>query len=651
MLSIESRSHSSLTTLDHRWPVLRPHYRNGEGAMANGTYKHRAGFDRAWATSGTLKWDERVPVAADCADLPDQPKYTDALVEVAAWFWTEGHIRKLRDGAPGRNVTITQSAAAAGNCERIRSALTRAFGPRVQRLTRRGTSPLPSAPEWCEWVSGRNATWSLNAEAGELLQGLAPGRVPSHAFLLALTRSQLALFIETSMLADNSGKSSLAQKDPAAAEAFQFACILAGYATSVKPNSYPSHDRQGREYHMHNVRIRSQRVFWPMRGKAGLGKPERVTYSGEVWCPTTANGTWLARRRGSVYFTGNSSWIRDVQLAVSRLIVPHEYLDNIGRGKGAVFEPDRRVFTPLSFLHDNGSAPPAITMNQFKIRWQEHQQTCQDLVNRIVQEAGYSPQTFGDYQGNAPTATEIEARERTSLLTRQKKIRYWRPVLQDAIYSLMCVAKLYFGATAIEPERPDVEFTPVAIPDEQLLAQTVATLAGAEAASKRTLVMMAHPEWSDDEVTAEVRQIIAETGLEMAARARIALAMPPGETLYEAEQELATPVTANVPPDVDTDIQDQQEDGGSTVMASKGKTTTISGSKGRSLSHSRRAACTSPSACRRARRSPRRRWPQLRPGSTGRRRQASELRDRACSLPDGRPQRRTTGRRARDGNW
>ena len=94
--------------------------------------------------------------------------------------------------------------------------------------------------------------------------------------------------------------------------------------------------------------------------------------------------------------------MRDIQLGVMPPDRPAEYLDNIGRGQGAVFEPDRRVFTPLNFLHDNGSGPPAITENQFKIRWEEHQNTCTDLVNRIVQEAGYSPQSFGDYQGNAP---------------------------------------------------------------------------------------------------------------------------------------------------------------------------------------------------------------------------------------------------------
>ncbi len=40
-----------------------------------------------------------------------------------------------------------------------------------------------------------------------------------------------------------------------------------------------------------------------------------------------------------------SSWMRDVRLGKARLIVLHSYLENIGRGKGAVSEPDREVYS------------------------------------------------------------------------------------------------------------------------------------------------------------------------------------------------------------------------------------------------------------------------------------------------------------------
>jgi len=35
-------------------------------------------------------------------------------------------------------------------------------------------------------------------------------------------------------------------------------------------------------------------------------------HTGYVWCPTTKNHTWLARRDGKVYFTGNTQYDYDV---------------------------------------------------------------------------------------------------------------------------------------------------------------------------------------------------------------------------------------------------------------------------------------------------------------------------------------------------
>lgn len=238
-----------------------------------------------------------------------------------------------------------------------------------------------------------------------------------------------------------------------------------------------------------------------------------------------------------------SSWMRDIRLAKARLIVPKEYLDNIGRGKGAVFDPSREVYSPMNMLHDDGGNASNIVMNQFLIRWQEHQQTCQDLINRVVQEAGYSPQTFGDYDGNAPTATEIQARERVSMLTRSKKINYWRPALQDIIYGLMTIEQ-QMGNSAITPERPDVEFIETISPGQLELAQTAQAMDSAGAASRETLVELMHPDWTPDEVSKEVDRIRDETGISMAAHARIALAAPMGEPL---QQEIADLAGSDIP--------------------------------------------------------------------------------------------------------
>lgn len=253
-----------------------------------------------------------------------------------------------------------------------------------------------------------------------------------------------------------------------------------------------------------------------------------------------------------------SSWQRDVRLAKARLIVPQQYLDNIGRGKGAVFDPDRQVYSPINMMTSGGGTQD-IMAQQFAIRVAEHQQTCADYVNRIVQGAGYSGQTFGEYDGGqGMTATEIRARERKTLITRNKKVLYWRPGIRDFLYGWLAVKRSIFNDTSVSPERPEAEFPEAVLPDQLELAQTASALAMADAASKETLVRMVHPDWSDAEVRNEVRMIYAETGLDLANRARVMLASPMGstETLSEQVQELAdpenAPATALLPDSGDT---------------------------------------------------------------------------------------------------
>jgi hypothetical protein len=308
MISAESKTHSSLTTLNHRWPALS---RTGE---------------RLWRTSATLRSHDRIPVAAECADLPDTAKYSDDLVELAAWMWTEGSIQ-------GRNVDITQSHEVhPENCARITAALTRTFGPESSHFPHRGhykAGYIPAQPRRAKSEADYTPRWKrtgdhfvLNPEAGEIVQALAPGRVPSREFLLALTRAQLELFIQVSMLGDGSasrpqrthvpsrGSATLEQKDPAAVEAFAFALILSGRGVSISTRGTPA--RRTRFHYFMTVVTIHERVLRSIvpvtrRTPRGVdGTFERTTYSGDVWCPSTLNGTWLARRHGKVYFTGNS---------------------------------------------------------------------------------------------------------------------------------------------------------------------------------------------------------------------------------------------------------------------------------------------------------------------------------------------------------
>ena len=294
MISAEGKTHSSLSTLNHRWPVVS---RDGV---------------RKWKTTPELATNDKIPTAAMCADVPRGAKWLDSLVEVVAWFYTEGSYRQSR-GQISQSLTANPEKT-----ERIRHALTDLFGPATQEQWKtlsgcgQGGVGHDRVHRWKEQKIASNGVikFELSAHATEELLTHCPDKVPSREFLLSLTQSQLELFINVSMLADNCGANKFGQKDIRRSEAFAFAVILAGgslsYATKTK-----TEDRDGwrpGDYTANLVILKSRRVVKPKENFAkGTATFEEVLYDGVVWCPTTANGSWFARRRGKVYFTGNSA--------------------------------------------------------------------------------------------------------------------------------------------------------------------------------------------------------------------------------------------------------------------------------------------------------------------------------------------------------
>lgn len=321
VIKMESGTHSSVSTPNHRWPVMlsgRPGY--------NGW---------VWRTTETLPWDARICAAAPVA-APTEPKWSDTLVELMAWFWTEGWL------GPHGQVTITQSFRVHPEyAARIRAALTELFGPdakisgrslrgsrgrqkrdlvraelerdpagsdrgiaRLLNVDRRTVARVRNgkvdAPGWTEdrdLVSGISH-FRLNVQAGALLTEHAPKKVVGVEFLSQLTKAQLELFYQTSIDADGTrgsdGREQLGQVDPERLAAFQVACLLTGRSAVMpqEPNS------RGQYY------LSIQRTPW----RKPKGHPEYVSEGTEplVWCVQTPNKSWFARRNGTVFATGNT---------------------------------------------------------------------------------------------------------------------------------------------------------------------------------------------------------------------------------------------------------------------------------------------------------------------------------------------------------
>lgn len=204
-----------------------------------------------------------------------------------------------------------------------------------------------------------------------------------------------------------------------------------------------------------------------------------------------------------------SSWMRDIRLARARLIVPDGYLRSEGAGQGASFDEDRDVWHGLKMPPNEGSG---ITLSQFAIRVDEHARTSEAVVRQSAQSAGYSAQSFGlQGEGQAITATESDSRDQRSMVTRKKKVGYWKHPLADQTYVMQLLDVAQFGAR-YAPERPMVEFGDGVAESEQSRATTLELLTRANAASTGTKVKILHPDWDDTAVKVEVAAILRETG-------------------------------------------------------------------------------------------------------------------------------------------
>jgi hypothetical protein len=324
MILMEGASHSSLTTRDHSWPVERyvRRFRTKliDRASRTRAYTKLSGeWVRMLATSESLHYFDRIPATRPCANIPTESVHADPYVELLSWFWTEGQIRLSR-GKPTTGVAIYQSHEVnAPYVERIRACLHDLYGPPAAHLSKQGDT----VPRWRECVNGHKMEFFLNHVAGAQLLAHAPEKVVSPAFVASLTASQLRLFIDTAVAADGSsapaGTRVIAQKDPRRLEALQMACALVGFRTNLT-RAGAGYPNGGRKLSIFKGR-RNLAPIPAVRSSARFLR-QNVIHEGPVWCPTTPNGTWFARRRGTTYFTGNS-----------HLVCRHGYVF-VGRGFG-----------------------------------------------------------------------------------------------------------------------------------------------------------------------------------------------------------------------------------------------------------------------------------------------------------------------------
>lgn len=203
--------------------------------------------------------------------------------------------------------------------------------------------------------------------------------------------------------------------------------------------------------------------------------------------------------------------MESVDDARSRLIIASYLLSRDGFGRGVTFDPNQRIFTKINQApaeRESGELP--IEKVQFDMKIAEFLEGIEALVLKAIKAAGYNPQTMGTDGDVAMTATEYAGRNKRSMATRDKKIRYWRPALEALLTSLVAIDVQEFHPPGVQAYPVRVEFPEAVQPTLRELAETAKTLKDADASSRFERVSTVHPEWSDPQVQAEVDRMAAE---------------------------------------------------------------------------------------------------------------------------------------------
>lgn len=194
-------------------------------------------------------------------ETPSSEEIDDRSVRLLAWLWAIGDM-----DAAGRIVLR--------RCDAEIEALLGDLGFAWSEQLRTGTD-------------GGGDVYALDTECSERVRRDLGG-VSLLERVRNLSARQIRLFLDTLSKAageavDGGLRFGLADRERL--DAVQELCVLAGYGSAI--------DR-----HCQLAVIRDR--------ECTIQLIERRHYKGKVWCPTTRNGTFVARRRGKTFITGNT---------------------------------------------------------------------------------------------------------------------------------------------------------------------------------------------------------------------------------------------------------------------------------------------------------------------------------------------------------
>ncbi len=279
-----SRRVDALTSDNHRWLAKGSGKRGGHWSVRNKNAKTH------FVTTAELNARPKKRIILGGGNPPQaQPGkiYSDSFVELAGWVITEGHYH-------------TQNRCGVFVAQSYRH--NPQYVARISKLRKHFANQGCTATEHKIRDKGWGPihTFYFGSGIGDKIREILPDKQLPPDFLLALTPDQLRLLYDTLMAGDGHrperGTDAFAQVDQGRVDSFQMLCSMLGKRTNAK--SYANLCTR--------VAVYKATEAW-FSQKTWKRRISKEFYDGTLWCPETKNSTWMARRGGYTYWTGNST--------------------------------------------------------------------------------------------------------------------------------------------------------------------------------------------------------------------------------------------------------------------------------------------------------------------------------------------------------
>lgn len=290
LYSFEGKTFSALTNGKHRW-------------LCN--HDSKPGSKAEFLTTEELYNSKIVrPIHRTGEYVGNRKKVLDDdLVYLLGIILTDGHLRYYRDKTKPRYgkpwyALITQSKEK--NIPLIQSA--------IDKLDNRFT--------YIHKVYGKKHVWKFNKDFADYLDTIIPNKKLNMSLIHSLTKSQIRLLLDGMILGDGCKHGTrILTSSIEQANLIQVLVVMAGYYSNILIN-----DNRG--IHVSNKIKRGKIItknisylvtmgenkYFHHRSTRGKNHITKLTNQKKlIWCPTVKNGTWVCRRKGKTYITGNST--------------------------------------------------------------------------------------------------------------------------------------------------------------------------------------------------------------------------------------------------------------------------------------------------------------------------------------------------------